>query len=530
MRLRTIALVMVLTFVSPALAGDRGVVHVTVPPEGIETVHEGRRVAFVVGINEYDDEVMGDLKYAVQDAIALEDLLREQGGFAVTSATGSGRVEKATFWYTWDTITAGLQRNDTFVVYFAGHGTVTQEQGGNQQHLMFSDSSMDDQWGTGIQLEDLEDRLEELPARRRLLILDSCFSGDGRSRLAPQVLVEQQRGTLAPPPPIDIGRFDVRMYAAHWHQPARESDELQHGVYTHCLLQALQGEGDATGDGIVDALEAHDSAVRCTLGLTDNKQEPWWRGKLVGGEAMQLSSIHVEVGPPVEQAMILGVHSLPGNHVVKVDGADHEGGAVNPGNYKIDVVVDGLPYLCRIVRLGPGERVDVAELVAAKRSEKNYRRLSAFTLGGGIEVVTSDQISAPVLGQISFWGWSPRWQAGRFGLGAAVSVGYGEINDFGPFMVGDVLGNISWIFGDQWAVGPRVTAGMVWRNTEAPEGPKFIVGPAFVPGIHAQLMTNKGFVALDPSIWLLPTWDGLTGEFELVRVGFGVTITAGARL
>ncbi|MFH1468518.1 MAG: caspase family protein, partial [Pseudomonadota bacterium] len=240
-----------------ALAGTRGV-HTDSPrPPDLEQAYAPRRVALVVGIDRYTDPALGDLRYSAKDAQDLAAALSSpgEGSFDLVSQV-AGTVTKQSFWSAFEAATGHLQRDDTFVLFIAGHGTLDLGGEGTLLYVMPSDSWLEQPADTGIPLLDLEEAFSHLPARRRVLLLDTCYSGSGRSALTPamKARLDGLRGPLPAPLALDVSEQEVRLFSAHHNQPAIEDEHLANGVYTHFFVEALGGAGDADGDGLVDVL------------------------------------------------------------------------------------------------------------------------------------------------------------------------------------------------------------------------------------------------------------------------------------
>jgi len=490
-------------------------------PRELEDAHAPRRVALVVGVDRYEDPDLDDLRFAVADADGIGDLLDDPdvGAFDVVLRL-TGEVNRAGFRVALDRLARTLERDDTFVLYFAGHGTL-EAVGGTQLFLLLSDARLDDPRGTGLLLESLESELDGLRARRRVLIVDTCFSGAGRSALSERVrkYVQGLRGPPPPPPAREVSRFDARLFAAHYDEPAGEDEALGHGIYTYFLLQGLQGAGDMDGDGLVDAVEAHHFARDGTLNHTGGRQVPWLRTTVVGREAIYLAG-DPESRTDAERAIITGLAALPRGALLLVDGQERGVGAVEPGRHTIEIQLDGERVYARPVRAKAGAWVDLEQLWAE-------RVKPPVLLGGGVAVVASRQVSSPVLGQVVLWGWTRRKAGGRFGVGLAASVGYAPVEDQGPFVMGDALGRASWTFGGAFAAGPSIGVGMVWRLPKGFEQ----AGLLLAPGAHLRLMWDRGFVAVDPAVWLTPIEVEVEGDWkEQIRATFSVALTGGVRL
>lgn len=80
---------------------------------------EGKRVAFVVGIGTYDNLAADkQLRNAVNDAEGVSAKLTEIG-FQVTKASN---LTRPAFNAKWQNVLDSLTRDDTFVLFFSGHG------------------------------------------------------------------------------------------------------------------------------------------------------------------------------------------------------------------------------------------------------------------------------------------------------------------------------------------------------------------------------------------------------------------------
>jgi Caspase domain len=64
---------------------------------------------------------------------------------------------------------------DTLIVYYAGHGLYGDSL--CPLYLAAGNTTSDTKWITGIRITDLKTAIRESPARKRILVLDCCFSG-----------------------------------------------------------------------------------------------------------------------------------------------------------------------------------------------------------------------------------------------------------------------------------------------------------------------------------------------------------------
>ena len=288
-----------------ALAAPRGVGQAPVTPEAVRQGFSSR-TALVFGIDRYSDREIPDLAYADNDAEAMEVLLQDPslGDFDAVDAHFGRPVTHQEFWEAFDAATAELQPDDTFLLYFAGHGTLVPTETGWALYLLTSDSTLSAPDTTAISLAELEARFSALPARQRVFILDACHNtgNTGRSQVS-----DATRG-LSPrsPGPIyarEAREAEARLYAATEFQAAWEDRRLGHGVYTSTLLDALSGAGDRNGDGLITVEEAHSWAETRTREHTRGHQSPMIQSTRVARETIYLTG-PTELRTSAEQSLI----------------------------------------------------------------------------------------------------------------------------------------------------------------------------------------------------------------------------------
>jgi len=467
-----------------ALAGTRGAVSDLPPPPDMEAAYAPRRVALVVGIDSYDDPELGGLRYAAKDADDLTAVLSDPsaGGFDVITQL-SGEVTADAFWSAFRSVASTLQRDDTFLLYIAAHGTLDLDSG-TALYVMPSDGRLDAIAATGVALAELERALGQLKSRRRVLAMDTCHTGQGRSSISAETMarIEQFRGPIPPPIAARVSQSEVRLYSAHFNQPALEDKDLENGVYTHFLIQALRGEGDADGDGLVEALEAHYWARDRTLEHTGGTQVPWMETQLVGREAVFLSGDPAE-RRDAERALLTGLEALPARARITVDGEARGAGAVEPGRRSVGVTLDERTLVDQTLRIEVGEALDISRLVATRG------RRALVELGGDLRP-ESDWVPS-LGGRLSAWHLPVDPGGGRLALGLSGSYGLADLP------AGDVFAQAGWWWGDRWLAGPTLSGGLLWRVA-----PLQIVDDAAVSLLSSDEKEVQSAPALSPGLSL----------------------------
>ena len=162
-----------------------------------------------------------------------------------------------------------LAEADSAIVYFAGHG-VANDIG---TYLATVDGSEEEE---GVDVEHLRRLIEVKAAKSKLvlLILDCCHSGAAK----PRTRRPASASTLARSLPLAAeGR--VLLAACRAEELAEETDDGSHGVFTKCLLDAMQG-GAANGDGAITLFSLHEYVAKQFAG--SSQQTPLFRGDVVG--------------------------------------------------------------------------------------------------------------------------------------------------------------------------------------------------------------------------------------------------------
>jgi hypothetical protein len=350
-----------------------------------------RKVAVVVGVDEFTDDAFPSLKWAVHDATEVGRILEDPkyGGFdRVVYLTGPAQARRDRVLAELVSLRADLRRQDTLVVYFSTHGTMTIDSAGEPHlYLVATDTRPSDLRGTAIELAELQRFFSDIRAERKALILDACYNGEAKSALQPTVRQRVERMEAAPTlsRKVRLGESEAHLFASTFGRPAREDDELKHGVYTYHLLDALtwsQAEADTDGDGVITVYEAHDHARTRTLAYTLGAQVPEAYFRVVGNNDVVL------VGVPEARAKAeLGAVYWYGSADEDMDGATlmvdgTEKGAlpgtfpIPPGRHRIQIIGhDGSLLQDRVVTIGVGEAVPAETLRSRPAAHNGFLNL-----------------------------------------------------------------------------------------------------------------------------------------------------------
>ncbi|MBD2454732.1 SUMF1/EgtB/PvdO family nonheme iron enzyme [Nostoc sp. FACHB-87] len=213
------------------------------------------KVALLIGISEYQEPTLAPLPKAVEDVEAMRRVLEnpEMGDFDdVTVLKNPKRQELEREIYN---LYANRQKDDLVLLYFSGHG-VTVENGDfyfstcetqkNQNKLLPF---------TAVAATSVHRWMNESKSKRRVVILDCCFSGAFAKGLTAKDIgtidLQQQLG----------GEGTAILTASTSTQYAFASDDLDLSIYTQYLVEGIEkGAADKDGDGLIAVDELHDYA------------------------------------------------------------------------------------------------------------------------------------------------------------------------------------------------------------------------------------------------------------------------------
>jgi len=217
---------------------------------------EDESVCYVlaIGINNYQNPAL-NLNYAYDDAMAFSSLIKSAGEDLFTRVEVhkifNEEATKANILGVLDILAQKIKSNDVFYLYYAGHGTMVDDEfyfvPTENTRLYSADKLKKD----GISASYLQQKLTKIAALKQLLLIDACQSGGSVELLA-------QRGAKEEKAMAQLSRsagIHV-LSAAGSEQYATEYAEIGHGVFTYVLLEALSGKADgAPKDGTVSIYE-----------------------------------------------------------------------------------------------------------------------------------------------------------------------------------------------------------------------------------------------------------------------------------
>ncbi len=241
------------------------------------TIESIPRVYFIgIGINQYNNNPsFKDLNYCVKD---IKDLTAEFSKKFKDIIIDTLLNEKATK----ENILALKQKlmqsniEDKVIISFSGHGMV--DNTNNEFYFVTGKTNASDPSKEGVSYSDLEDLLDSIPARKKLMLLDACHSGESEEGVVSNETIgkEGSRGNssddlnkdnnsgvqlidvLQDAPQnqatatsvfklmkeafVDIRRNNGAyvISASQSNESALENNQVSNGVFTHAILDIMQ--------------------------------------------------------------------------------------------------------------------------------------------------------------------------------------------------------------------------------------------------------------------------------------------------
>ena len=191
-----------------------------------QRVEVRRKIAFLIGNNAYKRPIprlltpIGDMK-----AVATE--LRDQLGYEVNVLPNATRAEVIRLF---KSIADAAERDDSVLVFYAGHGYETDDKKG---YWIPVDGSPDDPT-TWISNSDIAKLLARVPAKQVILIADSCYSGTlaSEQRLDPKQMFAKRDEILR--------KRSVTVMSSGGDEPVSDKGKEGHSIFAWSLLNEMR--------------------------------------------------------------------------------------------------------------------------------------------------------------------------------------------------------------------------------------------------------------------------------------------------
>ncbi|MEO9022855.1 MAG: caspase family protein, partial [Ginsengibacter sp.] len=214
---------------------------------------------FVVGVNTYKNPRYS-LNYASADAnaviVAIQEGSKNLFSKVNTTFLKDGEATKEGMVAAFNKIKDQSRPQDMFVFYYAGHGVIN-----DQKEFFLVPYDVTQLYGNddalaqkGFSAAALQQMSKDIKAQKQLFILDACQSAGALQS------VSGVRGAAEEKAIAQLARSTGTQWltASGSEQFASEFEQLGHGSFTYCLLQAFAGEAGNTDNKLtVKQLDAY---------------------------------------------------------------------------------------------------------------------------------------------------------------------------------------------------------------------------------------------------------------------------------
>jgi uncharacterized caspase-like protein len=209
--------------------------------------------AIVIGIENYKRKEVSQISFARTDAKTVRDYLTNIGGFPkdnVQKITDEDATLSEMRRLIKEWLKSKANKDSLIFVYFSGHGIP--ELASKSPYLLPYDGSPNAVISTAYAVSELKADMNYLPTKNVVIVIDSCYSGQGRSITSPGA-----RGAFwveadnTPTQAVMISSSKADQ--SSWDYPAKN-----HGLFTYFMLKGMRGkDADINGDGYVDVEELY---------------------------------------------------------------------------------------------------------------------------------------------------------------------------------------------------------------------------------------------------------------------------------
>ena len=266
------------------------------PPAAPPATPKSDRWAVVIGVGRYQSTDIPSLKYSVSDADSLYQVLIGPAGFKkehvllLTDTSEKPPTLRNIKWALGTFLARSAKKDDTVVIFFAGHGAPEVDQRGVERdglakYLIPADADPDDLYSTALPMDEMQTIFSRVEAERMVVFLDACYSGaaGGRTFSSKRTRATNLDDQFLERLTRSKGRAIIT--ASRTSEVSVELVELGHGIFTYYLVEGLKGAADLNKDGIVTVQELYEyleQQVAKKSRSVGGNQHPVMKGEMEG--------------------------------------------------------------------------------------------------------------------------------------------------------------------------------------------------------------------------------------------------------
>ena len=202
-----------------------------------------RKLALLIGVNDYADKVVPQLLSPIPDARAVRDRLEQRLGYETTVLENPTREQIVR---AFNRLALEARPEDSVVVYFGGHGVVVPVDGVETGFWLPADIDSR-QPGTWLANADIARLIAAIGSRQVMLVSDSCYSGRLVGRESVSVGATQADELLK--------RRAAIVLSSGGDEPVSDEGKDGHSVFAWHFMRALEGlDGWQPGNSLFERL------------------------------------------------------------------------------------------------------------------------------------------------------------------------------------------------------------------------------------------------------------------------------------
>jgi len=249
------------------------------------------KYALIIGNAEYTDTGLGQLTAPGNDADAFARVLNDQGICAFDDVKVLMNEPEYIVREAIEEFFDQKKGDDLLVLYFSGHG-VRDELGA--LYLAVKNTNRFRLRSTAVKSDFIREAMDNSRSKRQVLILDCCNSGAFAqgTKAATGVSIGTATAFEAGYGRLILTASDSTQFAWEGNQVIGETDN---SLFTHFLVEGLEGKADLNGDGRITVDELYDYAYEqvkiATPKQTPSKFSSKQQGEIVLRQSMPLEDI-----------------------------------------------------------------------------------------------------------------------------------------------------------------------------------------------------------------------------------------------
>jgi uncharacterized caspase-like protein len=213
------------------------------------------RYALIIGVSDYDSNIIADLKFASRDAYAIAAALLKSGGYQpehiVVMTTDQLSPDLRP---TLQNVRAQLETlrmvsgAESLMVFFSGHGSLDETGGVGENMLWTVDANLNAVSETGLKVSELTNTIRKMKGfRQHAILMDACRNrlDNGKSVGSPKMLI---RLNDFDPQVVDL----QILYSTAYGHISWEDRDYPLGQFTAVLVEGLLGAADGAADATIE--------------------------------------------------------------------------------------------------------------------------------------------------------------------------------------------------------------------------------------------------------------------------------------